>query len=305
MIKLAILGVANPIAGELIRILVNHPEVELVLLYDLQHAGQTPTDIHHGLIGESLPRISSEIPAVKDVNALIVIEQDAFTTPFVKACRKADVKIVDMTEPSYHSLIDDESTLGLSEIFRKVLVRGESSCVVPRPIETAALISLYPLAKNLLLNSAINLEVETAKDIADDYKAHCACNVAKYVLSKAQQSFNHPITYSLKEIGNNRCLRLRCKLQCSLSLDDILELYDNIYDDHNFTILTKKVMDLKEVEGTNKCLVTIIKERPDVLAIDTIIDARLRGGAGEAVHALNLMFGLHECVGLTFKASAF
>jgi N-acetyl-gamma-glutamyl-phosphate reductase len=280
MIKLAILGVANPIAGELIRILVNHPEVELVLLYDLQHAGQNPTDIHHGLIGESLPRISSEIPAVKDVNALIVIEQDAFTTPFVKACREADVKIVDMTEPSYHSLIDDESTLGLSEIFRKVLVRGESS-------------------------SAINLEVETAKDIADDYKAHCACNVAKYVLSKAQQSFNHPITYSLKEIGNNRCLRLRCKLQCSLSLDDILELYDNIYDDHNFTILTKKVMDLKEVEGTNKCLVTIIKERPDVLAIDTIIDARLRGGAGEAVHALNLMFGLHECVGLTFKASAF
>jgi N-acetyl-gamma-glutamyl-phosphate reductase len=305
MIKLAILGVANPIAGELIRILVNHPEVEIVLLYDLQNAGKNPMDIHHGLIGVTLPRISSEIPAVKDVNALIVLEQDAFTTPFVNACKEADVKIIDMTENSYHALIDDQSTLGLSEIFRKVLVRGESSCVVPRPIETAALISLYPLAKNLLLNSSINLEVETAKDIADDYKAHCACNVVKYVLEKAQQSFNYPITYTLKEIDNNRCLRLRCKVQCTLSLSDVLDLYDNIYDDHNFTILTKKAMDQKEVEGTNRCLVSIVKERPDVLAIDTIIDARLRGGAGEAVHAMNLMFGLHECVGLTFKASAF
>lgn len=305
MIKLAILGVTNPIAGELIRILVNHPEVDIVLLYDHLNAGKNPSDIHHGLVGETLPRISSELPAVKEVNALIVVEQDEISAHFVNACREIGVKIVDMTEKAYHNLMEDQSTLGLSEIYRKVLVRGESACVVPRPIETAALISLYPLAKNLLLNSEINLEVETAKDIADDYKAHCACTVAKYVLAQAQQSFSYPVTYTLKEATGNRCLRLRCKVQCTLSLSDVLELYDNIYDDHNFTILTKRVMDFKEVEGTNKCLLTLVKERPDVLAIDTIIDARLRGGAGEAVHAMNLMFGLHECVGLTFKASAY
>jgi N-acetyl-gamma-glutamyl-phosphate reductase len=84
-----------------------------------------------------------------------------------------------------------------------------------------------------------------------------------------------------------------------------MKLYDEVYDDHNFTILTSRVLDYKEVEGTNKCLLTLLKETPDTLTINCIIDARLRGGAGEAVHDLNLMFGLHECVGLTFKASVF
>ena len=87
---------------------------------------------------------------------------------------------------------------------------------------------------------------------------------------------------------------------------EICELvYEDYYDDHNMTYILRDRKDYKEVEGSDKCIVSLIDKSNGQLVIDTIADARLRGGAGDATHVMNLFCGLHEKVGLTLKVNNF
>ncbi len=305
MIKIAILGVGEPLSGELLRILVNHPEVEIVLIYDPEYAGKRITDIHHGFVGMEMVRVSGDVFENCDVDIFIKVQNFAAMDSFINEAMTKGAKLVDMSNASYMEYDASRDLLGLSELFRKSLVRGATKAIVPRPIETAALISLYPLARNLLLNFQLSLKVTAPKDLINNQFTTKSCKIVQSMLGMAQQSFTHDVRCEVSETNNYRCLRLTTAIPCTLPLEDVMKLYDEVYDDHNFTILTSRVLDYKEVEGTNKCLLALLKESPDTLTINCIIDARLRGGAGEAVHDLNLMFGLHECVGLTFKASVF
>ena len=82
------------------------------------------------------------------------------------------------------------------------------------------------------------------------------------------------------------------------------KIYDEYYADHNFTFVVDKMPDLKDVVNTNKCLIHLIKEDGKLLVV-SVIDNLLKGASGQAVHNMNLLFGLHECTGLKLKPSAF
>ena len=93
---------------------------------------------------------------------------------------------------------------------------------------------------------------------------------------------------------------------CSLSLEEIEKIYEGIYDDHNFTFIThSSTISIKEVEGNQKCIITLSKPTADKILISAIWDGRMRGGAGDGVHIMNLMKGLYEKTGLSLKTSSY
>ena len=93
-------------------------------------------------------------------------------------------------------------------------------------------------------------------------------------------------------------------MDCPVELDEIKKLYEDYYDDHNFTFISDRMPNLKDVVNTNKCILYLTKEDGKLLIV-SVIDNLLKGASGQAVHNMNLLFGLHEKVGLELKASAF
>ena len=189
---------------------------------------------------------------------------------------------------------------GLSEINRKPLVRGATKAVIPSPIASVVLISLYPLAINGLLNKNINVEIETPKNFADDgdYLKSVEIEIDKQLRAIQPNFLGNVVLSQSRNKSYFRGIRVAMNLDCELSIDDVVKIYDNIYDDHNLTFICPEPVDIKEVEGTDKCLISLLKNDNKGLNINSVADFYLRGGAGEAVHVMNLLCGLMERTGL-------
>ena len=126
----------------------------------------------------------------------------------------------------------------------------------------------------------------------------------KQSLGQLQTSFSSAINFIPVRGNFSRGIFSTLYLNCPVELNVIRELYENYYDDHNFTFVTDKAPDLKQVVNTNKCLLYLEKHE-DKLLIVSVIDNLLKGASGQAVHNMNLLFGLHEKTGLHLKPSAF
>lgn len=123
-------------------------------------------------------------------------------------------------------------------------------------------------------------------------------------LRAMQASFNTRLNLIPMRGAFSRGIMAVSYLDCPLALEEVIKLYDDYYSDHNFTYISSKVPDLKDVVNTNKCIIHLDKIDGKLL-ITTVIDNLLKGGAGTAVHNMNLLFGLQELTGLTMKAVAY
>lgn len=303
MIKVAVAGADTPLAGELLRILVNHSEVDIIGAQAPRHPGIPAKSIHHGLIGETPVPMVDRLDFTK-ADILFVCEPMPVES-LNSIAEKNDIKIVDAAN---HNTVDHSGfnfIYGLSEINRKPMVRGAKMAYIPLSTSSVTLISLFPLASHLLLNSPIKATVngntsfsecpallqESAQDVAEN-------------LMDVQKSFIYPVVLNQGKPEKRRGIRITMEVKCQLRLEDVMKLYEDIYDDHNFTFISASPADYREVEGTNKCVISLSKPDADTLCIDTVADATMRGGAGEAVHVMNLLFGLHEKTGLALKATS-
>lgn len=95
----------------------------------------------------------------------------------------------------------------------------------------------------------------------------------------------------------------KCTLNNSVDLGELSRLYEDYFDDHNFTFRINRTPRVADVEGTNKCLIFLERDYDNRLTVTAAFDAVVKGNAGTAVHCMNLLFGLHELIGLTLKAS--
>lgn len=316
MLKTGIYGADTAVAGELIRLLINHPDVDLQLLYAPERKGEAVSSLHHGLIGEKSYNFTDR-PDIDRIEVLFICKSDNFTENLLKTekarqhsgeenpKRKRPLKIVDLS--GRHLEDYDESGLeyGLSEINRKPLVRGALRGIVPPAESCLTLVSLYPPASHLLLSGDLNLEFELPAAYISEGRTEAACRDIEHRLSKIQSSFKGNVRAKTSGSDSERAMRLRLTIPCTLRQGEIEGLYDGIYDDHNFTWIIQGSPDMKEVEGTHKCIVGLSKAEPGSLTIDAVADCRMRGGAGEAVHLMNLLCGLHERTGLRMKSSSF
>lgn len=304
MIKVAITGAATPEAGELIRILTNHPEVELTTLSAPGYEGISVTSVHHGLIGELKLNFSGPLSMTPDCSVVFVCGNSMTAAEF-SALRLAlpDIRIIIVGSISNLDTERLDIVYGLPEINRKPLVRGALSAIVPSPMASIVLTSLYPLAQNLLLNDSVRIQVEAPADIIANDKGEARKEITEN-LSQVQLSLGDIDNIEFTESSGERRMKAVITLSCPISTEQIDEIYE-MYDDHNFAFPVFSQISDSEVAGTDKCVIYLRKEDDSTLRIETLADPRMRGGAGEAVHIMNLLFGLAEKTGLALKASEF
>lgn len=302
MIRTVILGADTPDAGELIRILAMHPDIEMVCAQAPGLEGRPLTSKHHGLIGETDLAFST-IPNPGKCDVILDFSESGepgmvqmLTTRFPEA------KVIRMARCA--GTDDNDWVYGLPEINRKPLVRGASLATIPTPFASMALVALYPLALHLLLGDSISLDVEAPQVIMDINDTAAVSKEIETALGNAQLSFNGKVSLDVRPSTTRRSAMMHISLPISVGLEEIRKMYD-MYDDHHFAFAVINEVSPSEVAGTDKCVLALDKPDPDTLHIDVVADCRMRGGAGEAVHILNLMCGLHERTGLALKAIDF
>ncbi len=304
MIKVAITGADSREAGELIRILINHPEVIITILSAPGREGMSVTSVHHGLIGELKMNFSGPLSMTPDCSVIFVCGNSMTAAEF-SALQLARPDIKTVIIEAIPNLDTDRLGIvyGLPEINRKPLVRGAVSAIVPSPVASVVLTALYPLSLHMLLNDSLKVRLSAPSDIIAKSKGQAEKEIVG-MLSQTQLSFGNRIDIRFSESAGSRNMKADISLSCPVSIEQINEIYE-MYDDHNFAFPISSSVSDSEVCGTNKCVISLHKDDDSSLRIEAVADPRMRGGAGEAVHIMNLLFGLHEKTGLALKSSEF
>jgi len=320
MIKVGIIGGAGYTAGELLRILVNHPEVEIVFVHSSSNAGNKLYEVHEGLFGDTEITFSAEYD-LNAVDVLFLCSAHGKSAEFWSENeRPADLKVVDLAQD-----FRDESAgyvYGLPELQREK-IKASKLIANPGCFATAIQLAILPLAAAGLLKSDVEITAitgSTGAGVKPGATTHFSWrnnNISAYKVFEHQH---------LKEIGRNVCnlqksfdknlnfvpvrgdfsrgIFASVYTECDLSTEEAVELYRKFYADAAFTFVSDKAVDLKQVVNTNKCIISLAKHGSK-LVIASVIDNLLKGASGQAVQNMNLIFGLPENTGLKLKASAF
>ena len=325
MIKAGIIGGAGYTGGELLRILVNHPQIEIAFVNSSSNAGNLISDVHTDLLGDTELRFTSEIPQDIDVLFLCVGHGDA--KKFLEANPiNESIKIIDLSQDfrlnRTSSINNRQFVYGLPELNREA-IKTAKNIANPGCFATCIQLGLLPLAAKGLLNSEVHINATTGSTGAGQslsatshfswrnnnlsiYKAfeHQHLNEIGESLLELQPSFAEALNFIPQRGDFTRGILAAMYIESDLTLDDAQQLYEDYYSSHPFTHVSKKNIDLKQVVNTNKALVHVEKHG-NKLFIISIIDNLLKGASGQAVQNMNLIFGLEESLGLKLKASNF
>lgn len=322
MIRVGILGGAGYTAGELIRLLLNHPEVGVVFVNSESNAGNLITDVHEGLYGETDMRFTSEMP-FGEVDVLFFCFGHGKSEAFLKEHSIPDnVKIVDLAQDFRLEAPGNDYVYGLPEI-NSDKIREADHVANPGCFATCIQLGLLPAASMGLLTQDVSVNAITGstgagqKPTATTHYSWRVDNISIYKAFNHQHI--HEIRQSLRQVqgtldadidfipyrGNfSRGIFATEVVRTEKPIEDIVEAYKDFYKDAKFTHYVDKPIDMKQVVNTNKCLVHCDKY-DDKLLITSTIDNLLKGAVGQAVQNMNLMFGIDETAGLRLKPSAF
>jgi len=322
MIKIGIIGGAGYTAGELIRLLIYHPEAEIVFINSQSNAGRKITDVHGGLLGETDLKFTDQLP-LDTIDVLFFCMGHGDTRRFLESHTLPEgLKVIDL---SMDYRLKDEShdfVYGLPELNRRATCSAQH-VANPGCFATAIQLALLPLAKHLMLNDDVMVTAITGSTGAgvkpqatshfswrdnnlSVYKAfqHQHVPEIKQSIKQLQQSFDHEIDFIPVRGDFPRGIFAMVTVKSKLEIEELYRIYTEYYEDDSFTHVVRENIDLKQVVNTNKCLLHLEKNG-DKLLIISCIDNLLKGASGTAVHNMNLMFNLEEKVGLQLKPSAF
>lgn len=322
MIKAGIAGGGSDPAGEIIRILNSHPDVELTWVHEPELEGTPVADIHRGLRGDTYMRFTAE-PDIDDTDVIFL----CYSTPeetarFIEHYRvPEDMRLIDFSDLFVTQAFEShpspdgaahpgEWVFGLPELMRKPLVRGATRAVVPSAIATAVTIGLLPLAKAGMLTSPVTIAatVSAADGAAGetvaliDHEALDHCRMALHTLLPDPELPLPDIRAIITSAGWARGIALTAFFPSPATLKEVTRIYNDFFDDHNFTFVIDELPILADVAGTNKTLIHL-DEVGDQMTVTVVLDDTLKGSAANAVHLMNLIFGLSERVGLMLKAT--
>ncbi len=322
MIKAGIIGGAGYTAGELIRILLNHPQVELVFVNSTSNAGNKLTDVHGGLLGETDMSFTDQLPYDK-IDVLFFCTAHGDTKKFLDANDIPNhLKMIDLSTDYRHKAVGNKFIYGLPEL-NKEEIKQSSYVANPGCFATAIQLGLLPLAKANKLTSEIHVNAITGSTGAgvkpsatshfswrenniSVYKAfeHQHLTEIKQSLNQLQVNFGEDINFIPVRGNFTRGIFVSTYINYDGTIEDAEKLYKDYYKDSPFTIISDKNIDLKQVVNTNKCVLHLEKHGNKLLIL-SCIDNLVKGASGQAVHNMNLIFGLEETIGLNLKASAF
>jgi len=297
MIKVGIYGpseVNSPVRKQLLRLLLRHPDVDLCAVASPCGNATPLAELHPVYAGETELTLE-RVLKLDGLDVLFVIDEENLTDEMMsKYADDKDFRLIVLGKTP--SLIENSGDMiyGFPEFNRKALVRGARAAVNPSPEAMIIELALFPLAKFGLLNSDINVAIGGA---CEDFAPAVA--EAHRLLSFIQPSFDYSIACSCGPETTYERIDLKATLNTSIALDEIERIYNETYEDHNFTYVVPGEGTVEEdLRGSNKCLIRLVKH-DDVLTVYASIDAMTRGVTGNAVHLMNLLFGLYERTGLS------
>ena len=314
MIRAGIIGGAGYTAGELIRLLLNHPETEISFVHSESSAGKLLSEIHEGIYGDTDLRFTPEI-CLDGIDVLFLCSAHGASRAFWESHpRPEGLKVVDLAQD-----FRDGScgyVYGLPEC-NAAAIRGAASVANPGCFATAIQLSLLPLSAAGLLKSAVQVTAITgstgagARPGPTTHFSWRSGNISAYKIFEHQHLVEIRRTLACPEIhfiplrGDfPRGIFAAVHTECPLDEAAARRLYEDYYAAAPFTFVAPGAVDLKQVTGTNKCLLQLEKH-DDRLVVCSVIDNLLKGASGQAVQNMNLMFGLPETAGLRLKATAF
>ena len=319
MIKIGIIGGAGYTAGELLRLLVNHPAAEVAFVHSESHAGEPVALTHEGLWGDTDLVFSADAP-LEQADVLFLCGAHGKSAQFWEANKMPEgLKVIDLAQ-DYRDQ-SEGYVYGLPE-WQKAKIQGATKIANPGCFATAIQLALLPLAAKDLLKEAVNVTAitgSTGAGVKPGATTHFSWrnnNLSAYKVFEHQhlleicrnleslQGAKPTINFVPVRGDFARGIFATLHTPCELGQQEAEELYKNYYKDAPFTFLFPGQVDLKQVVNTNKCLISLEKHDGE-LVITSVIDNLLKGAAGQAVQNMNLMLGLEETTGLKLKASAF
>jgi len=323
-INIGIVGGAGYTGGELLRVLLRHPNTHISFVHSTSNAGELVSKVHADLVGDTDLKFASELNQDIDVLFLCVGHGDA--KKFLAANEiKASIKIIDLSQDfrlASNAIMGGRNFVyGLPELQREK-IKAANYIANPGCFATAIQLGLLPLASKGLLNEVYTTGITGSTGAGQGLSTTShfswrANNIQAY--KTLQHQHLNEIGESLASLQGNenanvnfvpwrgdftRGIFITSVLVCDVSLDAVYELYNTFYEQHVFTHVSINNIDLKQVVNTNKCLIHIEKQG-NKIAIHSAIDNLLKGAVGQAVQNMNLMFGIEEGAGLQLKANYF
>lgn len=334
MIKVGIAGAAGYTGGELLRILVHHPKVDIVFAHSKSSAGQPLYKVHQDLLGDTDLVFASEFNSNIDVLFLCLGHGDAVKfmeeqQTFINSI--PNLKVIDLSTDFRHKakskiqLGSKEHTFvyGLPELNKAEIQSGKYHIANPGCFATCIQLGLLPLAAAGQLKGEVHVNALTGStgagqkpsetthfswrnDNVSVYKAfdHQHLTEIGESLKQLQHSFDKAINFIPYRGDFARGIFATIYIDSELSAEAAKDIYTKYYANHPFTHVTDTNPDMKLVVNTNKCFVHVEKHGGKLMIL-SMIDNLLKGASGQAVQNMNLVFGLPENEGLKLKAIAF
>jgi len=327
MIKVGVIGGAGYTGGELIRLLINHPDVDIAYVHSKSQAGKPMTAVHTDMIGETDILFTGDLDKKADVVFLCVGHGEAKAFLAEHNFDK-DTRIIDLSQ-DYRLHVagerkqyqDTAFVYGLPEL-NKEQIKTAKYIANPGCFATAIQLALLPLAKAGLLKDVYVTGITGSTGAGQSLQASShfswrANNIQAYKtlthqhVAEIKQSLEQEQNKSVAALNFipwrgdfTRGIFVSAQMACDKTQEELEQLFEDYYKDHPFTVLSKTLIHLKQIVNTNKCVVQVEKVDGQ-LVVHTAIDNLLKGASGQAVQNMNLMFGLDECAGLHLKASNF
>jgi N-acetyl-gamma-glutamyl-phosphate reductase len=325
MIKVGIIGGSGYTAGELIRILMFHPNATLDFVYSTTNAGKPLSIAHHDLMGDIEMNFTNQVNP--NVNVVFLCLGHGKSKAFLEQNQFSnDTKIIDLGN-DFRLTKDAEFegkqfVYGLPELNKKAI---QSAHYIANPgcFATAIQLSLLPLAKNGLLNEDVHINATTGSTGAgvspsetthfswrnnnmSHYKAfeHQHLDEINQSIQQLQTGYPNELIFVPNRGDFARGIFATLYTKVEESLEDIVTKYEAFYADQPFVTVTTTNINMKQVVQTNKCIISLMK-KGNRLLITSVIDNLTKGASGQAIQNMNLLFGLEETTGLHLKPCGF
>lgn len=325
MLEVGIIGGAGYTAGELIRLLLNHPETNINFVYSTSNSGNKLYQVHQDLVGSIEMNFTSDINANVDVLFLCLGHGNS-TTFLQKHTFSDSTKIIDLSN-DFRLLADKnfdgkDFIYGLPEL-QKEAIKSANYIANPGCFATALQLAFLPLAANNLLQNDVHINAVTGATGAgtslsktthftwrdnnfSHYKAftHQHLGEIHQTVHQLQPSFSSEINFVPNRGNFSRGIFATTYTEFKSSLETAKKIYQEYYKNTAFTFISENDLHLKQVINTNKCLIHLTKHKNKLLITSTI-DNLLKGASGQAIQNMNLMYDFEETLGLNLKATYF
>lgn len=319
-IRTAVIGAAGYTGGELLRILVHHPDCELVCVHSNSQKGKKVSDVHPDLIGDCEMIFTDQVPT-EGIDAVFLGLPHGETKGFLESHPfPADTVIIDLSTDFRNE--SNGFIYGLPEV-NAAKIKTAKRIANPGCFATGIQLALAPAIAKGWVKDAVHISGITGstgagKKLAETshfsyrtgnmsvYKlfTHQHLKEIKQTFRQINSEFNSDLLFVPYRGNFSRGIWVTAYFPFEGTEAEAVEVYKNFYKNAAFTHVSDQDIDMKQAVNTNKCILHIQKEGGQ-LVIYSAIDNLVKGASGQAVQNFNLAFGLEEKSGLNLKSIAF